>query len=230
MTEDGFEMTFQVNYLSHFLLTELLLPALRQSKPSRVVNVASTAHVLSCQMMGWSLAIPPSARCFRDWQSHLPVRSPVTGTQPWYPQYFEGGQPVTMYGTTKLLNSLHAQVLAERELGTGLTALSVCPGLVWSPLGSAVQALCSEQIMNPPGVFRQRPCPYTPPVGAAVIAYAALHSDSNGKWLVRYRDCREKSLFMNGFSDSDPHQIYEQSLQWVGLKSNASVESRSMLV
>jgi NAD(P)-dependent dehydrogenase (short-subunit alcohol dehydrogenase family) len=36
---DGYELTFAVNYLSHFLLTELLLPKLRE--PARIVNVAS---------------------------------------------------------------------------------------------------------------------------------------------------------------------------------------------
>jgi NAD(P)-dependent dehydrogenase (short-subunit alcohol dehydrogenase family) len=36
---DGYELTFAVNYLSHFLLTALLLPKLRE--PARIVNVSS---------------------------------------------------------------------------------------------------------------------------------------------------------------------------------------------
>jgi NAD(P)-dependent dehydrogenase (short-subunit alcohol dehydrogenase family) len=32
-SEDGYELTFAVNYLSHFLLTRLLLPLLKDSAP-----------------------------------------------------------------------------------------------------------------------------------------------------------------------------------------------------
>lgn len=38
---DGHELTFAVNYLSHFLLTLDLLPLLRRSASARVINVAS---------------------------------------------------------------------------------------------------------------------------------------------------------------------------------------------
>lgn len=44
LSEDGYELTFAVNYLSHVLLTELLLPLLRRSAPSRIVNVASVGQ------------------------------------------------------------------------------------------------------------------------------------------------------------------------------------------
>jgi NAD(P)-dependent dehydrogenase (short-subunit alcohol dehydrogenase family) len=38
---DGYELRFAVNYLSGFLLTHLLLPTLKASQPSRIVNVSS---------------------------------------------------------------------------------------------------------------------------------------------------------------------------------------------
>ena len=38
---DGHELRFAVNYLAGFLLTDLLLPLIRQSAPARIVNVSS---------------------------------------------------------------------------------------------------------------------------------------------------------------------------------------------
>jgi NAD(P)-dependent dehydrogenase (short-subunit alcohol dehydrogenase family) len=44
MSADGYELRFAVNYLAHFLLTHQLLPLLRLSIPSRIVNVASVGQ------------------------------------------------------------------------------------------------------------------------------------------------------------------------------------------
>ncbi len=44
LSEDGHELIFQVNHLSHFLLTRILLPRLIDSAPSRIVNVSSGAQ------------------------------------------------------------------------------------------------------------------------------------------------------------------------------------------
>lgn len=44
LTTDKFEQTFQVNHLSHFLLTLKLMPLLENSDRSRIINVSSEAH------------------------------------------------------------------------------------------------------------------------------------------------------------------------------------------
>jgi NAD(P)-dependent dehydrogenase (short-subunit alcohol dehydrogenase family) len=41
---DGFELTFAVNHLGHFLLTNLLLRRLAANAPARIVVVASGVH------------------------------------------------------------------------------------------------------------------------------------------------------------------------------------------
>jgi NAD(P)-dependent dehydrogenase (short-subunit alcohol dehydrogenase family) len=44
VTVDGYENTFETNYLSSFLLSNLLLDLLKKSAPSRIVNVSSVGH------------------------------------------------------------------------------------------------------------------------------------------------------------------------------------------
>jgi len=44
ITEDGNEKQMQVNHFGHFLLTQLLMPTLKESTPSRILNVSSLAH------------------------------------------------------------------------------------------------------------------------------------------------------------------------------------------
>jgi retinol dehydrogenase 12 len=44
LSQDGLEMTFALNHLAYFLLTNLLLDLLQAAGPARVVNVSSEAH------------------------------------------------------------------------------------------------------------------------------------------------------------------------------------------
>ena len=62
ITRDGFNTVLQANYLSHFLLTNLLLNKLKQCQPSRIVNVASGSH-------------RSKYYCWRDYPFYLNSRS-----------------------------------------------------------------------------------------------------------------------------------------------------------
>jgi len=105
-TEDGFEMTFGVNHLGHFLLTDLLLDLLKNSAPSRIVNVASAAH--------------HGARGGLDFDD-LQAEQRYSG---------QG-----VYSASKLANILFTRELARRLAGTGVTANCCHPGSIRSEFG-----------------------------------------------------------------------------------------------
>ncbi|MCW6509344.1 oxidoreductase [Lichenifustis flavocetrariae] len=65
-TRDGFELQFGTNYLGHFALTGLLLPALRRGKASRVVNLASLAHLRG----RIDFADPQARRGYNAWKAY----------------------------------------------------------------------------------------------------------------------------------------------------------------
>src|SRR5687768_6952035 len=44
LSVDGIEMTFALNHLAYFLLTNLLLDTMKASSPARIINVSSDAH------------------------------------------------------------------------------------------------------------------------------------------------------------------------------------------
>jgi NAD(P)-dependent dehydrogenase (short-subunit alcohol dehydrogenase family) len=105
-TLDGFETTFGVNHLGHFLLTQLLLDRVRESAPSRIVIVSSHAHKTARKGLD-----------FDDLQSE--------GRYSW----------ASAYAKSKLANIYFARELARRLEGTGVTVNAVHPGFVASRLG-----------------------------------------------------------------------------------------------
>lgn len=46
LTEDGFEATLQVNYLSAFYLTQLMLDALKRAGQGRIINLSSSVYAI----------------------------------------------------------------------------------------------------------------------------------------------------------------------------------------
>ena len=106
LTADGFEATFGINHLGHFLLTDLLVDRLRASAPARVVVVASDAHQTAKRGLD-----------FDDLQSE------------------HGYRWGKVYGRSKLANIYFARELARRLDGTGVTSNSLHPGFVRSEFG-----------------------------------------------------------------------------------------------
>ena len=125
-TQDGFEATIAVNYLGHFLLTELLLDVLRSSSPSRMVIVSSVVHAGS----------PKSRPKVHLDDLHYRERS---------------YSPFGAYAEAKVADVLYAKELAHRLRGTGVSVYSVHPGWARSNFGRGGNLLvrAAMTIMRP---------------------------------------------------------------------------------
>jgi len=105
VTVEGLEKTFALNHLAYFLLTQELLPVLREAPAARVVNVASDAH--------------------------RPARLDLDDLQYERTPYSAFGA----YGRTKLMNILFTREQARRVEGSPITVNAMHPGFVRSGFG-----------------------------------------------------------------------------------------------
>merc|ERR1712232_253979 len=76
----------------------------------------------------------------------------------------------------------------------------------------------------------QKPCPYTPPQGAAVVAYCAVGDAQPGSWYKRRAGCTVGTVAMSGFTESMRPELYRRSRQWVGLEPLLGVGRSHLLV
>uniref|UniRef100_A0A3B5A1H2 Retinol dehydrogenase 12-like n=1 Tax=Stegastes partitus TaxID=144197 RepID=A0A3B5A1H2_9TELE len=109
LTEDGFETQLAVNHLGHFLLTNLLVPKLKSSAPSRVINVSSIAH------QGGRIDFDDLFFSRRTYSS------------------------LESYRQSKLANVLFSRELACRLKGSGVSSFSLHPGVIRTELGRHVE-------------------------------------------------------------------------------------------
>jgi len=103
ITDSGFELAFGTNHVGHFLFTNLLLDKLKDSAPSRIVNVSSVAHYSATAI---------------DYDAVRKPTKSITGLRE--------------YAVSKFANVLHAQELARRLDDTGVTTYAVHPGAIAS--------------------------------------------------------------------------------------------------
>ena len=131
-TVDGMEYNTQVNYLSPFLLTKLLLPSLvSDGKPSRVVYTTCAAGLQEADWMPWPLA--------RTQESTLPkidVANIGRGKSPWE-AVEDKCNPLMQYANMKLAIVSHSHELNRRVRSKGKNFVShvVDPGQMNNPHG-----------------------------------------------------------------------------------------------
>lgn len=105
VSQDGIEMTWALNHLNYFLLTDLLLDVIKASAPARIVNVSSGAHTGAKRIN------------FEDVEFK-------TGYSGW-----------SAYSHSKLANVMFTYELARRLEGTKVTANALHPGFVATGFG-----------------------------------------------------------------------------------------------
>lgn len=106
LTRGGLEVQFMVNHLAYFLIVQELLPMLRASAPSRIINVSSNLHANGF----WNKSDPQGEKA-------------EYGVQGW-----------GWYGVTKFYNVLFTYELARRLQGSGVTANCLHPGVIGTNL------------------------------------------------------------------------------------------------
>lgn len=111
ITKDGFEQTIGVNHLGHFLLTELLLPSIKAASPSRIIIVSSMVHY-------WGQLYRPDLQLSTKEYNQM-----------------------SAYYSSKLANVMHAVELSNRLEGTGVTVVSLHPGIVDSEFQRDMKSL-----------------------------------------------------------------------------------------
>jgi len=103
--KDGQEMTWALNHLNYFLLTDQLLEVLTRSAPARIVNVSSGVHSIVKRIN------------FED------------------VEYKQGYNGWTVYGQSKLANVMFTYELARRLAGMQVTVNALHPGFVATGFG-----------------------------------------------------------------------------------------------
>ena len=178
MTASGFERMFGTNHVGPFLFTGLLLDRLRSSAPARIVTVASAAHYDATGI---------------DWDA---VRRPTRS--------FTG---MREYSVSKLANVLHAQELARRLEGSGVTTYSLHPGVIasdiWRRVPWPVRPLIKRRMQSPEQ-------------GAKTSLYCATAPELAGESGRYYDDCRPKGPGVAATA-ALAGDLWRRSSEWTGL-------------
>lgn len=212
VTADGFERVAQVNYLGHFLLVDLLLPALRAGGAGRIISVSSGGAMYAC-----SGKPGLTANC-------TGLDSVAKAIRPPLPTAYAGAY----YGVSKWMQIYHMRELAAREAarGSGVTAYSIRPGLVETPMTAGMTPAQMKQMCQ---YQPYSPCPIPAANGADSPTYLAaepqLPAEANGDFLWMCESCaKDQSIgcpwtanpAWTPWTAEEQRRLFDLSLQWVG--------------
>ncbi|GJC87391.1 WW domain-containing oxidoreductase [Colletotrichum liriopes] len=199
-TEDGFETQFGTNHLGHFLLFQLLKPALlAASTPefqSQVISVSSMAHRYGkVRLNDYNFEKDPY--------------------EPW-----------SAYGQSKTANIYFSNEVERRYGSQGLHALSLHPGIIATNLSQHLQKEQLEAISKDEALQKNMK---SIPQGAATTIYAALGKEWEGRGGKYLSDLVEQGPADMGsqaepgyapwaYDEESAKQLWEVSNKLVGFK------------
>ncbi len=205
-TVDGFETTFALNHLSYFLLTNLLLGALKAAGDARVLG--NTAPSGPARIVSVSSAANRLGKI--NWDD---------------PHFKTGYSAYAAYNQSKLMNVLFANALARRLRGTGVTSNSLHPGIVRSGFN-----------FNPGGPIRvvfaiSKLMAVSPEQGAQTSVYLATSPEVEGVTGHYFVNKKQKRANPTAYNEAAQERLWALSehllSSWLDPVESAPVEARA---
>ncbi len=190
-TKDGLEMQMGTNHFGHFLFTNLLLDKIKASAPSRIVTVASRAHI--------------------DFVKDMILEDLNYEHKPY--------SRVEAYGQSKLANILFTRELARRLEGTGVTCYSLHPGVVFTEIARHVEESYIpfkdflKTILFPVISYFLK----SPKEGSQTTIHCAVEPTLNNESGKYYADCAESQPTKYAQDDVMAKKLWDLSERIVGI-------------
>ncbi|WP_051620558.1 SDR family NAD(P)-dependent oxidoreductase [Paenibacillus sp. UNC451MF] len=186
LTDDEIEMTWAVNHLAPFLLTNLLLDRLKQSEAARIITTASHGHKMAKQGIR-----------FEDISAKRMYS---------FPHNVLGGATLR-YAETKLANILFTTELAKRLEGTGVSTYCFDPGLVSTNFNQNNGRL-ARMTMGAMKLFSR-----SPEKGAETLVWLADSDEVAGQSGLYYANMQVKTPSLPAQNKAAAKQLWEISME-----------------
>ncbi|GAV58298.1 adh_short domain-containing protein [Cephalotus follicularis] len=184
-SEDKIEMTFAINYLGHFLVTEMLLEKMIETAgqtgiQGRIINLSSVIH-------SW---VTRDAFCF---------------TQMLNPNNYNGTRA---YAQSKVANILHAKELGRqlKARNARVTINAVHPGIVKTGIIRAHKGFITDSLY-----FIASKLLKSTSQGASTTCYVALSPQTDGVSGKYFADCNESDCSALANDESQAQKLWRQT-------------------
>ena len=210
-TEDGFERTFQLNFLGHFLLANLLIKQMTDS--ARIIFVSSDLHDPAATKMGKMM--PPKYGPVSDL-----ARGTGTATKL---------KPMARYGTAKMYAMMAAYELDRklRAAGKPITVNSWSPGVVpTTQAGRDMNPVMRRIMMSRWFVSFMGSHLSTEEEAARALGRLLVDSEYSGVSGRYFDGFKEILSSVESRDESKAGKVWEQSARLVGLLREEAVYSQ----